>query len=173
MIKHKINAVPFQHEKLKDWRKNQKGISFLHESTRFLVYGAVDDVWINPQGELIIVDYKATSKSGEINIDADWQLSYKRQMEIYQWLLRKNGFQVSSTGYFIYCNGRKDLPDFGECLKFEISVIPYPGDDSWIEPKLQEIYESLTSQTPPLAHTECALCQYRTAAQTKLEAALV
>jgi RecB family exonuclease len=173
MIKHKIDAVPFQHEKLEDWRKNHKGISFLHESIRFLVYGAVDDVWINPQGELIIVDYKATSKSGEINIDADWQLSYKRQIETYQWLLRKNGFQVSSTGYFIYCNGRKDLPDFDECLKFEISVIPYLGDDSWIEPKLQEIYESLTSPTPPLAHTECDLCQYRTAAQTKLEAVLV
>jgi len=163
MIKHKIDAVPFQHENLEDWRKNQKGVSFLHESTKFLVYGAIDDLWINPQGELIVVDYKATSKSGEINIDADWQLSYKRQMDIYQWLFRKNDFQVSSTGYFVYCNGKKDLPDFGECLKFEISVIPYIGNDSWIESKLLEIYSTLTTTQPPQSKPTCNLCSYRLA----------
>jgi len=63
MLKHKVNALPFQHEKLEDWRKNQRGISYLHEETQFLVAGAIDDVWVNPSGELIIVDYKATSKS--------------------------------------------------------------------------------------------------------------
>ena len=40
--------------------------------------------------ELIIVDYKATAKNGEVNLDADWQIGYKRQMEIYQWLFRQN-----------------------------------------------------------------------------------
>ncbi len=168
MLKHKIDAVPFSHEKLDEWRKNQKGISYLHEPTRFLVMGAVDDVWINPSGELIIVDYKATSKAGEINLDADWQISYKRQMEIYQWLFRKNGFRVSQTGYFVYCNGKKDVPEFGECLKFDMSVIPYVGDDSWIEPKLSEIHDVLTASRLPVPHASCNLCNYRIAAQTEI-----
>ena len=43
------------------------------------------------QGELIVVDVKATSKQTEVNLDADWQISYKQQMEIYQWLLLKKG----------------------------------------------------------------------------------
>ena len=164
MVKHKIDAIPFQHENLDEWRKNQKGISYLHEPTRFLVAGAIDDVWINPAGELIIVDYKATSKAGEINLNADWQLSYKRQMEIYLWLFRKNGFSVSPTGYFVYCNGKKDSPDFGECLKFEISIIPYLGDDSWIEPKLLEIHSTLITTQPPEPNPTCSLCSYRLAA---------
>jgi hypothetical protein len=117
------------------------------------------------------VDYKATSKAGEINLDADWQLSYKRQMEVYQWLFRKNDFQVSSTGYFVYCNGKKDVPEFGECLKFEITVIPYLGDDSWIEPKLSEIHAVLTASQPPVPHVTCKLCGYRIAAQAEIEAA--
>ena len=33
-------------------------------------------------------------------MDADWQIGYKRQMEIYQWLFRKNDFKVSNTDYF-------------------------------------------------------------------------
>jgi hypothetical protein len=31
-------------------------------------------------------------------------IGYQRQMEIYQSLFRKNGFKVSSTGYFVHCS---------------------------------------------------------------------
>jgi ATP-dependent exoDNAse (exonuclease V) beta subunit len=67
----------------------------------------VDDLWQSPNGEIIVVDYKSTSKDGEVGLDAEWQGGYKRQMEIYQWLLRSNGFNVSNTGYFVYCNGKR------------------------------------------------------------------
>ena len=50
----------------------------------------------SPGGELIVVDYKATSKDGEVTLDAPRQDGYKRQMEFYQWLLRCNGFTVSA-----------------------------------------------------------------------------
>ena len=109
---HGIDALSFQHEQLNEWRSNFKGVTFLHPETQFLITGAIDDIWINSSGELIVVDFKATSKKEEVTIDADWQMSYKRQMEIYQWLLRRNGFSVNSTGYFIYCNGKKDRPNF-------------------------------------------------------------
>ena len=84
----------------------------------------MDDLWKNAQGELIVVDYKSTSKDGEVNIDAEWQGAYKRQMEFYQWLLRKNGFKVSDTGYFVYCNGRRDREAFDGKLEFDIKIIP-------------------------------------------------
>jgi len=169
MLQNKIDAVPYRHENLNTWRKKQNGISYLHESTRFLITGEIDEVWINSSGELIVVDFKATSKSGEVSLDADWQISYKRQMEIYQWLFRKNGFQVSSTGYFVYCNGKKDVAEFSQRLEFDVSVIPYTGNDSWIEPKLLEIHGTLTSSQSPAPSATCDLCNYRIAVQTKLE----
>src|SRR5687768_18339188 len=76
-------------------------------------------MWINHQGEYIVVDYKATSKDGEVTLDADWQIGYKRQMEIYQWLFRKSGFRVSNTGYFVYCNGNTDKEAFDGRLRSE------------------------------------------------------
>src|SRR5207249_3771619 len=104
-----LDAVPFQHEKMDEWRDSlRRGSQYVHEPTNLLITGGVDDVWVKPNKELIIVDYKATSKDGEVSLDADWQIGYKRQMEIYQWLFRKNGFKVSNTCYFVYCNGRKD-----------------------------------------------------------------
>jgi hypothetical protein len=60
-----IDAVPFAHPKMEEWRDAlRRGVTSLHEPTNFLVCGGVDDIWVNPAGELIVVDYKATSKNG-------------------------------------------------------------------------------------------------------------
>lgn len=168
LVQHRIDAVPFQHDELQDWRKNLKGITFVHVPTQFMIAGAVDEIWINGAGELIVVDFKATSKNDEVNIDAEWQLSYKRQMEVYQWLLRRNGFTVSNTGYFLYCNGKKDRPHFQGRLDFDISLIPYQGDDSWIEPTLHKIHSCLSSEVAPDSAPSCKLCQYRLSVQQVL-----
>jgi PD-(D/E)XK nuclease superfamily len=161
MVAHGIDAIPFQHECLDAWRSNFRGVIFLHEPTQFLVSGAPDEIWITPQGNLIVVDVKATSKASEVNLDAAWQMGYKRQMEIYQWLLRQNGFKVSSRGYFVYCNGKRDEPSSGTLLAFDVSIIPYDGGDSWIEPKLHEIRACLTSDEIPTPSSDCQLCSYR------------
>ena len=49
----------------------------------------------------MVVDYKATAKQRDVTLDADWQIAYKRQMEIYQWLLRANG--LMSVTQHILC----------------------------------------------------------------------
>jgi CRISPR/Cas system-associated exonuclease Cas4 (RecB family) len=156
-----ISAVPYQDKRLDVWRNNFKGIEFIHQPTNLLITGAIDDVWITPQGQLIIVDYKATSKTSEVNLDADWQRGYKRQMEIYQWLFRQNGFDVFPTGYFVYCNGDVGKPFFDKKLEFDIKVIPYLGDDSWIEGALKEIKECLMSEKIPDMNPDCDYCNYR------------
>lgn len=169
-VKNGINAVPFQHEKMNDWRNNRRGLTFVHEPTQFLVSGAPDEIWVTPEGELIVVDVKATSKNSEVNVDADWQISYKQQIEIYQWLLRKNDFVVSKRGYFIYCNGMRDVTSSGTNLAFDISIIPYEGDDSWIEPILHDIRACLISEQIPNSEPDCKLCQYRFAVNAMLPA---
>ena len=159
MTANGIDAVPFAHECLDDWRENFVGVQYLHPETNLLVTGAVDDLWVNPAGELIVVDYKATSKDKEVSLDEDWQISYKRQMEIYQWLLRKNGFKVADTGYFVYCNGKKDRGAFNGVLEFDIKVIGYTGDPSWIDSTLLDIKECLESDLIPDYTEECDFCK--------------
>jgi CRISPR/Cas system-associated exonuclease Cas4 (RecB family) len=161
MVENHIDALPFEHQLLDEWRNNFHGVQYLHTKTNFLVYGAVDDVWVNPTGELIVVDYKATSKNDEVNLDAAWQMSYKRQMEVYQWLLRKNGFTVSDTGYFVYCNGKKDGDVFDSKLEFDMKVLPYTGNDNWIENTLSKMKEVLENEVIPEFTENCAFCTYQ------------
>jgi hypothetical protein len=140
------------------------GISYFHEPSNLFLTGGVDDVWVEPSGRLIIVDYKATSKDGEVNLDAEWQDGYKRQMEIYQWLFRQNKFDVSPTGYFVYCNGSTDREAFDARLEFEIKLIPYTGDDSWIPNALVGAHKCLMDSNIPESGPDCDFCRYREAA---------
>ncbi len=160
MIEHAIDAIPFAHLDLEEWRQNFKGVQYTHESTNFIITGAIDDLWINPAGELVVVDYKATSTSKEITLDEEYRKAYKNQMEIYQWLLRQKGFKVSKTGYFVYCNGDSSRDCFDRRLEFSISVLPYVGDDSWIEPTLFEIRKCLEVDVIPDPSERCDFCQY-------------
>lgn len=161
-----IDAIPLSHEKLNEWRDSLRGgITYQIDGSNVVVTGGVDDVWVSPTGEYIIVDYKATSKEAEVNLDADWQIGYKRQMEIYQWLFRQNGFKVSPTGYFVYCNGRTDREAFDGKLEFEIKIIPYVGDDSWVENTIKEAIGCLKGDNLPESGLDCDYCRYRSAAR--------
>jgi hypothetical protein len=168
MKKHEINAIPFKHENIGKWRHNFTGIQFHHKPTDFLVFGAVDDIWVNPEGELIVVDYKATGANQHKIYD-----SYKRQMEIYQWLLRQNGFPVAPVGYFVFAKVSKAngfsqsemaalQPGSGQAaLSFDMFVEPLMGDDSWIESALANAREIFDGEKPPSASANCEYCRYR------------
>lgn len=165
MLDNQIKAIPFAHDDLDKWRMNFTGVTALHEPTNLHVFGAIDDVWVNPEGELIVVDYKATSKQKDVDIDSEWQISYKRQLEVYQWLLRQNGFTVSNTGYFVYTNARIDVDGFGDRLEFKTKLIPYEGNDDWVEPTLEQMKKTMESETmPPVGKAamggECEFCNY-------------
>ena len=165
MTKFGIDAIPFSHEKLNEWRDPFKGITYAVPGTNLVVTGGVDDIWQSPNGELIVVDYKATSKEEEVSLDAEWQIGYKRQMEIYQWLFRQNNFKVAKTGYFVYCNGKTDTDGFDAKLLFDIKILPYVGDDSWVEKTALNIYQCLNSNQIPQNSQTCDYCNYRNAAR--------
>lgn len=159
-----VDAVPLAHEKINEWRDALRaGITLKIDGTNVVVTGGVDDIWINPRKEYIIVDYKATAKEEEVNLDADWQIGYKRQMEIYQWLFRKNGFKISTTGYFVYCNGNTDKKAFDAKLEFDIKLLSYEGDDSWVEQTILAAIDCLKSETLPESGQDCDFCKYRQA----------
>lgn len=164
MVEFNIPAIPYSHDDLDKWRANFTGVAAVHEPTNLHVFGAVDDIWVNGEGELIVVDYKATAKAAEVSLDADWQISYKRQMEIYQWLLRANGFKVNDTGYFVYANGRMDLDGFNNRVEFKTKIIPYKGDDSWVDGTLKKMKKCLEGDMPATGKAamggDCEFCAY-------------
>ena len=169
---------PFAHEEMEKWEDSRQfgsspnHFNTLHEETNILFGGGLDDVWENIEtGELHIVDYKSTAQGSqtpkpldetfiappENPKEPDYKGSYRRQMEMYQWIARRRGFTVSDIGYFLYVDGLHvglegmlDLEDPATAwMKFQTAIIPYEGDDSWVEDALRGAKETLLKPSCP------------------------
>ena len=173
---HGLKVKAYQHADIDLWRSNFKGMRVTHEPTGLTAYGAVDDVWQNlDTGQLHIVDYKSTSKQGDPSIDnGGWGDSYKRQMEFYQWLFRRAGFDVSDTGYFLYVNGIKEghfyQDDNQGVMRFKTTLITYEGNSDWVDGKISAAVECLNADFSPRGGDDCDDCRYFSQ-RAKLEAA--
>lgn len=73
---------------------------------------------------------------------------------------RQRGEKVAKRGWFVYCNGRKDLPAFDSRLEFTIRLLPYVGNDGWVENTLHGIRETLCAPEPQQPDAECEYCKY-------------
>ena len=177
---------PFDHEDIEKWESSlhfgssSNHFNTVHEQTNILFGGGLDDVWENTKtGELHVVDYKSTAQmsSKPAPLDesfiappedpnkVDYKAGYRRQMEMYQWILRRKGFSVSNTGYFLYADGQHvqesgmiDPKDPRQAwMRFNTAIIPFVGDDSWIEEALVRAKQSLTKEYCP---SHSAGCEY-------------
>ena len=81
-------------------------------------------------------------------------------MEIYQWLLRRNGYVVSNTGYWLYVTATGKQDGFHNNLKFEDNLVSYEGNDSWLEPTLLSIKAALMGENIPAKNEDCEYCKY-------------
>mgnify|MGYP001235585468 CR=1 FL=1 len=163
-IEYGIDAVPFAHPKLDEWRNNFKGIRYKSTEYSYDFGGAVDDIWQKKNGELLVVDVKATSKN-----KFDWQdtfnkydyaKAYKRQLEMYQWLLKKNGFHVAEEAFLLYFNARKNEELFNNQLKFNVHLIELKCSTSWVEQKVIDTVKLLRSDNFPQPSPNCEYCNY-------------
>lgn len=164
------HMIPYDHEHLENWTKSKQFgqsddfFSVVHGPTNIRVGGGIDDVFLNTQTEQVhIVDYKSEAQGTEggpnfipkpSSLDAPHKIGYKRQMDIYVWVARQKGLDVSDTGYFVYVNAwHKDrggmLIDEDPSkawMEFAANIIPYEAETSWVEPKLFEIKDFLENQ---------------------------
>lgn len=170
MTEYDVEAVPFQHAELETWRDPFVGIMHTHEPTGLVVSGGVDDIWVNPNDELIIVDYKATSKDARIEKlgDSPWEQQYTRQLGVYRWLLEQNGFKVQELGYLVYANADKNKDAFEDHLEFETTLVPVKTTTDWIEPTLTDIKACLDQKDIPASGDNCEYCPYREAVGKQL-----
>ena len=180
---------PFQHEHMKLWEQSLHfgaagRFHFDHPATNIRFGGGLDDVWEDMEtGELYIVDYKSTAQSGKESKpldesflsapddpgEPDYKAAYRRQMDMYQWIARQKGFEVSDVGYFVYVDGlhrsESGMLDgenpFQAWMRFNVAVIPYEGNDSWVDDALRRAKRLVSEVAACPEHApDCEYGQY-------------
>ena len=157
-------AIPANPPELRDWRNPFKGVRYHHAESGFIVYGAVDDVWLLPDGRLAVVDYKAAATSKTLSLEDESRAFYRRQLDVYHWIMSGLDVQLAPCAFILWINACKDRPGLDGHLDFAMSLSPYKPVHEWIEPALMSARACLMAGSPPPPSSECQHCGYRAAA---------
>ena len=83
-------------EKLKIWRSNFKGIQY-NDKKGNMLRGAVDNILVKGK-KLVVLDYKTRGYP----LKEDTHKHYQTQMDIYNFLLRKNNYETEDYTYLLF-----------------------------------------------------------------------
>jgi len=152
---NKISARLFPNQSiLNEWRDNFKGIRYYDQLMGATLFGAVDDILEFPDGKLAPLDYKSTGSSVP-NVYDRFQL----QMDIYTFLLEKNGFQTPRKGYLAFYVVNK-TEGFKDRLPFRKELHEIDTDSSYVQELFDDAVKVLKSDVPPLHSETCRFGQW-------------
>jgi hypothetical protein len=127
-------------EKLKIWRSNLKGISWTNKEGNIL-HGAVDNLLIKGK-KIIVLDYKTRGFA----LKDDTAEHYQNQLDIYNFLLRKNGYETEDYAYLLFYVP-KEVMSTGEVL-FDTTLKKMKVDVKNAEKVFENAIKLLNSNCP-------------------------
>lgn len=106
----------FEDKKLLEiWQNNRKGISWTDEDGNIL-HGAVDNILVK-DNKLIVLDYKTRG----YGLKEDTHEHYQDQLDFYNFLLRKNGYDTEDFSFLLFYVPNKVL-ETGEVI-FDTTLV--------------------------------------------------
>ena len=155
ILDHKIPAKLFPDQKLLDqWRNNFEGLRYYAAGLGATLFGAVDDVLEFSGGVLAPLDYKSTGSNVPTVYDR-----FQLQMDIYTFLLEKNGFKTNKKGYLaFYIVNKKD--GFGDRLPFKKELHEINTNPEDVPKLFKEAVAVLRKDSPSPHNQDCKFCQW-------------
>jgi hypothetical protein len=145
-------AKPFNDlELLNIWRSNFKGISYSSGSDT--LRGAVDNILVL-DGKLLVLDFKTRG----FPLKEDTALHYTDQMNIYNYLLRKNGYKTCSYSYLLFYH--PSTVDSNGLVVFNTDLVKVPVNVASAERLWKKALKVLSGRMPK-ASPKCEWCKYR------------
>ena len=155
ILANKIPAKLFPNQDLlNQWRSNFVGIRFYDSDLNATLFGAVDDILEFKDGKLAPMDYKSTG-SKVANIYDRFQI----QMDVYTYLLEKNGFSISKKGYLAFYIVDKEN-GFGDRLPFRKELHEIETNPSDVPELFKDAVLILKKENPPPHSPDCKYGQW-------------
>jgi len=155
LVANNIPAKLFPNQKLLDeWRNNFKGIRYYDAELDATLFGAVDDILEFSDGKLAPLDYKSTG-SKVANVYDRFQL----QMDVYTFLLEKNGYKTVRKGCLAFYIVDKEN-GFNGRLPFRKEIHMIDTDPSYVQGIFTEAVELLRKDAPPPHSPDCKFGQW-------------
>ena len=151
--KHGVKAKLFSDINLLDtWRNNLHGIQWLDPDSGILLRGAVDEI-LEKNGTLIVIDFKTRGFPVKENT-AEF---YKDQIDIYNFLLMKNGFKTADYGYLLFLHPERINGHASFLFETELATLKINAKHA------EELFRKATrvlSNRMPEASAKCGFCEW-------------
>lgn len=154
-----LDAVPLRDERLPKWRHNFTGVRWQDPATGWTLFGAVDDLWLGADDRVLVADYKATAKNEPLTADSLYP-QYRRQAEVYQYLVEQQGFEVNDRAWFVWTSGVKTADRFDDRLTFRTVLVHHDGDRRWVPQAFRDAVSVATAARAPKPGKDCEWCSY-------------
>jgi hypothetical protein len=140
-------------EKLRAWRNNREGLRYRDEKTGIVLMGAIDDLFVTKEGLYAPLDFKTRGYPRKENTHE----FYQNQMDIYAFLLEKNGLPTPGFAIIIFyhptcVNGHCNVEFHPDPLKMTIN----PNNGEQLFRKAIEILRG----PEPKSNPDCPYCNW-------------
>ena len=133
---------------MKDWQNNFRGIQW--KTKDVFLRGAVDEMLVK-DGKLVVLDFKTRGYPCK----EDTHKHYELQINMYNLLLRKNGFETKDYGYLLFYYPKRVLA--GNKIEFNTELKKMKVDVKMAETVLKKALKCLKGKKPKDEH-ECHWC---------------
>ncbi len=155
LVANNIPAKLFSdQELLNKWRSNFQGIRYYDKELDATIFGAVDDILEFKNGELAPLDYKSTGSKVAKVYDR-----FQLQMDVYTYLLEKNGYSTPRKGVLAFYIVDKEN-GFENRLPFRKEVHVIDTDPSYVQKLFEDAVGLLRKDIPPPSNPDCKFCQW-------------
>ena len=137
---------------LKEWRNNFKGISYTDKEGNIL-HGAVDNLLVKGN-KIIVLDYKTRG----FPLKEDTAEHYQNQLNIYNFLLRKNGYETEDFAFLLFYYP-KEVKETGEVI-FDTKLVKMKIDISEAEKMWKHAIKLLNGPCPKKHNEEEEICKW-------------
>ncbi len=145
-----IPAKLFQDQALLDkWRDINCGIGYSDQNLKATLFGIIDDVLDFGQGKLAPFDYKSTANSIPKVYDR-----FQMQMDVYTFLLEKQGYSTPRKGILAFYVVDKENP-FKDKLPFRKEIYIIKTDPGYVQGLFEEAVKFLKKPAPKKHSREC------------------
>ena len=135
-------------ELLKVWRNNLRGIQW-EDKDGNLLRGAVDNILVKGK-KLIVLDYKTRGYA----LKEDTHKSYQNQLDTYNFLLRKNGYETEDFGFLLFYVPT-EVTETGEVI-FDTTLLKMETNPQSAEKIFKDAIKLLNSDCPK---DSCEWCE--------------
>ena len=132
------------------WRNQRKGLLWTNNQNNTLM-GALDEVLQTDDGKLIVLDYKTRGFPLK-----DTPNYYTLQLETYNFLLRKNGFETENYSHLLFFHPAEFTPQ-GATFKTQLVTIQTNADHA------EQVFQNaicVLNNPKPKRQKNCIYCQW-------------